>query len=85
MDRESWQAPVHGVTKSWTRLSDKAKRDSEHSRLKGTDTSLRCITLKTVVPLSLLRDAERMAAYLTAMEGLSLLRQPVSSLPLSYL
>ena len=22
MDREAWQASVHGVTKSWTRLSD---------------------------------------------------------------
>jgi len=22
MDRESWRAAVHGVTKSWTRLSD---------------------------------------------------------------
>ena len=22
MDRESWHAVVHGVTKSWTRLSD---------------------------------------------------------------
>ena len=22
MDRESWHASVHGVTKSWTRLSD---------------------------------------------------------------
>ena len=22
MDREAWLAPVHGVTKSWTQLSD---------------------------------------------------------------
>ena len=22
MDREAWRAEVHGVTKSWTRLSD---------------------------------------------------------------
>ena len=22
MDRESWHAAIHGVTKSWTRLSD---------------------------------------------------------------
>ena len=22
MDREAWRAPIHGVTKSWTRLSD---------------------------------------------------------------
>ena len=22
MDREGWDAPVHGITKSWTRLSD---------------------------------------------------------------
>ena len=23
MDREAWRAAVHGVTKSWTRLSDR--------------------------------------------------------------
>ena len=22
MDREAWRAPIHGVEKSWTRLSD---------------------------------------------------------------
>ena len=22
MDKEAWSAPIHGVTKSWTRLSD---------------------------------------------------------------
>ena len=22
MDRESWHAAIHGITKSWTRLSD---------------------------------------------------------------
>ena len=22
MDREAWRAPIHGVTNSWTRLSD---------------------------------------------------------------
>ena len=57
MDREAWQAPVHGVAKSWTRLSDKTTTDSEYKqvkcRQKETDTSLRCITLKIVVPLSL--------------------------------
>ena len=25
MDREAWRAAVHGVTKSWTRLSDRAE------------------------------------------------------------
>ena len=25
MDREAWRAVVHGVTKSWTRLSDWTK------------------------------------------------------------
>ena len=24
MDREAWRAVIHGVTKSWTRLSDRA-------------------------------------------------------------
>ena len=26
MDREAWRAPVHGVTKSWTRLSDQQQQ-----------------------------------------------------------
>ena len=26
MDRGAWQATVHGVTKSWTRLSDLARK-----------------------------------------------------------
>ena len=25
MDREAWGAAIHGVTKSWTRLSDKTE------------------------------------------------------------
>ena len=25
MDREAWRAAIHGVTKSWTRLSDRAE------------------------------------------------------------
>ena len=29
MDRESWSAAVHGVTKSWTRLSDGTELNSE--------------------------------------------------------
>jgi len=28
MDRESWHAAVHGVTKSWTQLSDRTDRFS---------------------------------------------------------
>ena len=30
-DREAWSAAVHGVTKSWTRLSDLPTIDSETS------------------------------------------------------
>ena len=26
MDRETWRAAVHGLTKSWTQLSDRTKR-----------------------------------------------------------
>ena len=26
MDKEAWRAAVHGVTKDWTRLSDRAMR-----------------------------------------------------------
>ena len=29
MDREAWQAIAHGVTKSWTLLSDKAQEHKE--------------------------------------------------------
>ena len=29
MDREAWQATAHGVTKSWTLLSDKAQEHKE--------------------------------------------------------
>ena len=27
MDREAWRAAVHGVTKSWTRLSDRTEQN----------------------------------------------------------
>ena len=28
MDREAWYAAVHGVSKSWTQVSDKSKRQT---------------------------------------------------------
>ena len=31
MDREAWHAAVHGVTKSWTRLSDRTELNDLHS------------------------------------------------------
>ena len=34
MDREAWHAEVHGVTKSWTRLSDWTERTHEWSKTK---------------------------------------------------
>ena len=59
MDREAWWATVHGVTKSWTQLSDFThfytyKWQSKHSELKywlllppqvlaGDDTSFRSV------------------------------------------
>ena len=27
LDREAWRAVIHGVTKSWTRLSDRTELD----------------------------------------------------------
>ena len=39
MDREAWRAAVHGVTKSWTRLS---KLSEQHIAIADT---LCCITL----------------------------------------
>ena len=33
MDRETWQATVHGVTKSWTQLSDGACKSQVVSRM----------------------------------------------------
>ena len=40
MDREAWRAAVHGVTKSWTQLSnwtESESKDSDH--LKNVDTN----------------------------------------------
>ena len=34
-DREAWHAAVHGVTKSWTQLSDR----TELMHVNGTDSS----------------------------------------------
>ena len=31
MDREAWRAAVHGVTKSWTQLSDRTKLQSNQN------------------------------------------------------
>ena len=31
MDREAWHAAVHGVTKSWTQLSDRTKLQSNQN------------------------------------------------------
>ena len=32
-DREGWQAAVHGVTKSWTGLSEQQQRTHENSNI----------------------------------------------------
>ena len=32
MDREAWRAAVHGITKSWTRLSDRTELNFEGPR-----------------------------------------------------
>ena len=41
MDREAWWVTVHGVTKSWTRLSDKAQHSiwDSHSFIHFKNTS----------------------------------------------
>ena len=31
MDREAWRAEIHGVAKSWTRLSDRTELKGIHS------------------------------------------------------
>ena len=36
MDREAWRVAVHGVTKSWTRLSDWTELNSDNIRAKST-------------------------------------------------
>ena len=33
MDREAWHAAVHGVTKSWTRLSDRTELTDRGSQM----------------------------------------------------
>ena len=35
MDREAWRAAVHGVTKSWTRHSDRTTITLHYGRKKG--------------------------------------------------
>ena len=39
MDREAWCAAVHGVTKSWTRLRDRAELNKNVSCLKTVSPS----------------------------------------------
>ena len=39
MDRGAWQATVHGVTKSQTRLSNRAHTDSNKQRVFGGSTN----------------------------------------------
>ena len=39
-DREAWRAAVHGVTKSWTRLSDQAQHSSHFYFLSNWITSI---------------------------------------------
>ena len=50
MDRETWQATVHGVTKSWTRLNEhtcmrKARRIRQDSFLINNDYNLSEVNL----------------------------------------
>ena len=33
MDREAWRAAIHGVAKSWTRLSDRTELNSLEEKL----------------------------------------------------
>ena len=55
MDREAWQATVHGITKSWTRLSDLTELTDYCSGMPlliSTSRGLRrvCIHLEAVEP-----------------------------------
>ena len=44
-DRGAWRATVHGVTKSWTQLSDAhQKRDSWLSKFTFRNTSMQCVS-----------------------------------------
>ena len=49
MDREAWRATIHGVTKSWTQLSDWTEL-SEY-RKKGTDSQIQRTNHETEYPL----------------------------------
>ena len=54
MDREAWRATVHGVTKSWTRLSDLTERISNIRYLFFSfwHTS-HCMTVSRYIPFSM--------------------------------
>ena len=47
MDREAWRAVVHGVTKSWTRLSDRTELMLKKG--KWNDISLRALHLLLIL------------------------------------
>ena len=53
MDREAWRAAIHGVAKSWTRLSNWTERKSERERQNGYMWNLKYDTNE------LLYEAER--------------------------
>ena len=65
-DREAWHAAVHGVTKSWTRLSNWTMTIEIISN-KWTDIALQLCQLLSVIPLfSRTKDANRHSSLFLA-------------------
>ena len=52
MDREAWHTVVHGVSKSWTRLSDWTELMHVNTRLKFTSLFLNTSKFQRFLPLS---------------------------------
>ena len=48
MDRGTWQATVHGVTKSWTRVRQLSMHACTHATFKSSEDTGLCLSLTLI-------------------------------------